>query len=161
YRAGCLALLIGNLALLYSFCLRLAGSREIAALACLLGAYHAHLADIYYSTATVYDLLCGVFYLSAFLYYARARDRGRLRWSQMPIFLALYLCAINAKEMALTLPLIVLLYDMLYDPPQPKWPAALLWLKREARRVGPSVLLTAAFIVYKTAGPRRMLDNPD
>jgi hypothetical protein len=30
-----------------------------------VGAYHAHLADLYYSTGTVYDLLCGALFLGA------------------------------------------------------------------------------------------------
>src|ERR1035437_7365714 len=50
YRIACFAILSANLTLLYILCLRLSGSREVAALACLLGAYHAHLADLYYST---------------------------------------------------------------------------------------------------------------
>src|SRR5437879_8431623 len=71
YRAVCMLLLLVNLGLLYRFCLRISNSREIAALACLLGAYHAHLADLYYSTGTIYDLLCGAIYLSAFLLASR------------------------------------------------------------------------------------------
>src|SRR5207247_3480443 len=58
FRIACFLMLLANLLLLYAFCVRLSQSREVAALACLLGAYHAHLADLYYSTGTVYDLLC-------------------------------------------------------------------------------------------------------
>ena len=43
--------LLANLGLLYLFCLRLSRSIEVAALACLLGAYQAHLGDLYYNTA--------------------------------------------------------------------------------------------------------------
>ena len=63
FRLAAFALLLANLALLYRFCARLAGSRETAALACLVGAYHAHLADLYYSTGAIYDLLCCFFVL--------------------------------------------------------------------------------------------------
>ena len=63
YRISCIALLLANLALLYAFCVRLTGSREIGALACLMGAYHAHLADLYYNTGAVYDLLCYFFHV--------------------------------------------------------------------------------------------------
>src|SRR5262249_42723875 len=100
YRAGCLLLLLANLGLLYLLCRRLSGSNEIAALACLLGTYHAHLADLYYSTGTVYDLLCGTLYLSALVYYSG----GELSWRRNGIFLALYVAALGAKEMAITLP---------------------------------------------------------
>src|SRR5215831_16274583 len=37
YRAVCMALLLVNLGLLYRFCVRLTGSREAGALACLVG----------------------------------------------------------------------------------------------------------------------------
>src|SRR5262249_54867647 len=50
YRIFCFLLLFANCVLLYRFCVRLSGSREIGATACLIGAYHAHLADLYYST---------------------------------------------------------------------------------------------------------------
>src|SRR5690349_5715415 len=90
YRAVCMGLLLANLGLLYLFCVRLTRSREIGALACLIGAYHAHLADLYYSTGTIYDLLCAALYLGAFVYYARARDCGGPRWREMAVFLILY-----------------------------------------------------------------------
>jgi hypothetical protein len=132
-------LLLVNLALLYLFCLRLSNSREIAALACLLGAYHAHLADMYYSTGTIYDLLCTAFYLGAFLVSSRPL-----------LFLLLYAAALASKEMAVTLPAIVLICGFLD--------------RRRLREFGvliPASLLTIGFIVYKIAGPRKMLANPD
>src|SRR5262245_56020616 len=116
YRIGCFLLLGVNLGLLYSFCRRLTGSREIALLACLLGAYHAQLADLYYSTGTVYDLLCYAFYYGAFVYYMKVRDTGDVPgWLQTLGVLALYLGALLAKEMAVTLPVFLVIYDLLYD----------------------------------------------
>src|SRR5215471_15412817 len=47
YHLALYAVLAANLVLLYWFCARLSGSRAVGALACLLGAYHAHLADVY------------------------------------------------------------------------------------------------------------------
>jgi len=139
YRVVCTLLLLVNLALLYLFCLRLSNSREIAALACLLGAYHAHLADLYYSTGTIYDLLCTAFYLGAFLVSPRPL-----------LFLLLYAAALASKEMAVTLPAIVLICGFL-DRRRP----------REFGVLIPAALLTIGFIVYKIAGPRKMLANPD
>jgi hypothetical protein len=161
YRIACMLLLLANLALLYAFCRRLALSREIAALACLLGAYHARLADLYYSTGTIYDLLCGVFYMTAFLYYVRARQTSKFRWRQAAIFFSLYLGALSAKEMAVTLPVVLLLHDLLYHPPLRAWQSLRDWTKSEALALGPVVLMTAAFLFYKTAGPGSMIGNPD
>jgi hypothetical protein len=149
YRAVCFLLLGINLGLLYRFCLRLSNSREIAALACLLGAYHAHMADLYYSTGTIYDLLCAAFYLAAFLY--ATRPSASHSWKQVGVFLLLYAAALNSKEMAITLPAIVLLYDLLYRRP--------LSFAREARMLVPAGLVGAAFLAYKVDGPRKMMEN--
>jgi hypothetical protein len=62
YRVCCFLLLAGNLVLLFAIAVRLSGSRVVGGIACLLAAYHAHLADLYYSTGTIYDLLCFAFY---------------------------------------------------------------------------------------------------
>jgi hypothetical protein len=148
YRVVCMALLLVNLGLLYRFCERLSGSREIGALACLLGAYHAHLADLYYSTGTIYDLLCAALYLGAFLIVARPGDPS---WKRIAAFALLYATALNAKEMAITLPAVVLGYRLLYQRP--------LNLLREARILAPATLIGAAFLLYKIAGPRHMMDN--
>jgi hypothetical protein len=71
------ALLLANLGLLYRFSAALSKSREVAALACLVGAYHAHLADLYLSASTLYDLLCYLFVLLAFTEYIRIRGSAR------------------------------------------------------------------------------------
>jgi len=156
FRAVAFILLLANLALLYRFCLRLAGSREIAGLACLLGAYHAHLADLYYSTGTIYDLLCGLFLLWAFDYYAGIREAGRLPdWRQSAGLLVLYLLALGSKEMAVTLPLYIVLYEALY---QKNFTA---WLRRGAWWWWLTLPLTIFYVVRKIAGPHAMTANPD
>jgi hypothetical protein len=154
YRIFCFALLLANLALLYRFCLRLSGSREVAALACLLGAYHAHLADLYYSTGTLYDLLCCLFFLLAFNYYVRVREAGWPSWRQTAGLLALYGCALASKEMAVLLPAYVVLYEWIFHPGDWRRVAGIrfLWL---------AVPLTAVYAVRKLAGPHAMTANPD
>ena len=158
YRIACFAILSANLALLYLVCLKLSCSREVAALACLLGAYHAHLADLYYSTGTVFDLLCFLFYFGALALYIQVRERA-LPWRIL--VLVLYLCALGAKEMAVTLPIFLALYDLIYHPPAPRLASAFGWAARELRRLWPFALLTAAFLLYKTTGAARMTANPD
>jgi len=64
FRVVCFALLLANLWLLYRVCLRLTERREIALLATALVTYHAWLVNLYYSTGTIYELLCFGFYLS-------------------------------------------------------------------------------------------------
>jgi hypothetical protein len=148
-------LLLANLALLYRFCLRLAGSREVGALACLLGAYHAHLADLYYSTGTIYDLLCCLFVLWAFDFYAGIRQTGRYPdWRQSTLLLVLYALALGSKEMAVTLPLYIAVYEALYQK------NFALWLRRGAWWWWLSLPLTAWYVVTRIGGPHAVTANP-
>src|ERR1022692_2949550 len=63
--------------------------------------------------------------------------------------------------MAVTLPLFLAIYDLIYYPPVPRLASAFRWAARELRRLWPFALLTAAFILYKTTGPARMTANAD
>jgi hypothetical protein len=67
FRFVCFALLLINLYLAYRFIESLSNSRATGFLAALLLCYHAWFVDLYYSTGTVYDLLCFLFYFSSFI----------------------------------------------------------------------------------------------
>jgi hypothetical protein len=153
YRIVCLALVLGNLALLYPFCARLAESRETAALACLLAAYHAHLADLYYSSGTIYDLLCSFFLLAAFVWYLGIRRAGRYPGGRETAgLIAFYLFALESKEMAVVLPAWIALYEWLYHGRKVRLRSLVfLWI---------AVPLAALYAVAKTAGAHRMTANP-
>ena len=58
-------------------------------------------------------MLCGFFYLAALTYYVHLREQGIcLRPVQLLIFLLLFVLALDSKEMAVTLPVIVLIYEV-------------------------------------------------
>jgi hypothetical protein len=117
YHVALSLVLAVNVYLVYRLA-RLLGATEWAAgLAALVACYHAGLGNLYYNTAFVYDALCGCFFLAALVYYCgiRRRDR-RLSIGQQAILAALVLCAMNSKEMALTLPAILLAYEWIYHP---------------------------------------------
>src|ERR1035441_3071266 len=117
YHAVMLAILLGNLYLMYRFALRVGCGELQAGLATLIVAYHAGLSMLYYNTAFIYDVLCFSFYMGAFLCYARVRARGRLlRGGETALVMGLYLCALDSKEMALTLPIVLLAYEWIYHP---------------------------------------------
>jgi hypothetical protein len=73
----------------------------------------------------------------------------------------MYLVALGAKEMAVTLPVFLALYDLIYDPPAPNLAATRAWTGRELRRLWPFALLTVAFILLKTVGQARVTANSD
>src|ERR1039458_8920892 len=101
FRITCFAILGLNLVLLYRFCMRLTGSREIALLATFMASYHAWFVDLYYSAGTIYDLLCYALYLSTLLVYTGYRRRGHWPGLRGTVGIGvLYVLALDAKEMA-------------------------------------------------------------
>ncbi len=160
FRVACFGLLALNLTLLWRFTLRLSGRREVAFLALLLAGYHAWFVDLYYSTGTVYDLLCYSFYLGAFNLYLGARAEGRVvSWRRLGILAALYVCALNAKEMAVSLPVLLAAYEAIYHG-RALGAGGPRWLWREGRAVFTTALLTVPYVVGKITGAGSLVDNP-
>jgi hypothetical protein len=117
YRVLCFVLLVGNLGLLFLAIRSITGSSEIAAISTLIGAFHPRLVDLYWNNGAIYDILCFTFYFGALTYYVRARRTGPLlNLRQTAAFLALYVSALDSKEMAVTLPVVLILYELIYFP---------------------------------------------
>ncbi len=130
---------------------RLLGCAELpAGLAALVMCYHGGMPALYYDTGFIYDILCCFFYLAATVYYIRIRGQGRpLRAIETAAFLLLALCALNSKEMAVTLPVVLLAYEWVYHPPARWKPRDLLrWLGGPAR----APLLTAGLAILSVYG---------
>jgi hypothetical protein len=158
----CFSLLMANLALLYDFCARLTHSREVAVLACLLAAYHAHLADLYWNSGTIYDLLCYFLVLLVLVLYFRIRLAGSYpRWRQNAVLVGLYLCALGAKETAVVLPPLIALYEWIYEARRPySWGRLRRGLAQGAPFLYWSVPITVLFIIFRTIGENAMTGNP-
>jgi hypothetical protein len=127
--------MIANLWLAYRLFTRLAGSREAGAVGTLLWAFHGKFDYLYYNAGSLYDVFCFLFFSSALLIYLRARAAGRFLglWGTLG-FLACFICALNSKEMAITLPAIVFLYELIFHPPEfRKLRAIVQWCWREGR----------------------------
>ena len=96
-------------------CRWITGSAHIAALATLMFAFHPRLVDLYWSSGTIYDILCFTFVCGSFLLYLRARaNRARPGWKTVVGCLLLYVCALDTKEIAVVLPVLLLAYELLY-----------------------------------------------
>lgn len=118
YHIGLSLILLANVWLVYRVARLLGCETAAAALAALCASYHAGLSNLYYNTAYVYDALCGFFYLAALAYYIGIRARGEfLGWRRTAVFAALFVCALNSKEMALTLPAVLLAYEWIFHGP--------------------------------------------
>src|SRR5262245_38129491 len=153
YHAVCFLFLCANIYLTYCFTLSLTGSREIAALACLLHAYHGGAAALYYNSGACYDVFCFFFYLSAFVLYVNIRQRGHSpQPSQIALLLCLYIAALNAKEMAMTLPVLIGCYELLYHLGES-------WRSRIPTICAMSVI-TATYIVGMSRGEESLVKLP-
>ena len=129
------AAMLVNLWLAYLVFKRIGGSREIGAIATLLYAFHGKFDYLYYNAGSMYDVFCFLFFFSALLIYLRARVQGRFLgvWGTLG-FLACLVCALNSKEMGATLPVIVLVYELIFHPPDFRSARALVrWCFREGR----------------------------
>ena len=154
FRVGLSALLLGNAFLVWRLSRKLECGERAAVLVALIACYHVGLNNLYYNIAFVFDALCGFFFFSALLWYVSIRQRGALPgWRQVAAFLGLNLAALGAKEMAVTLPAVVLLYECCYHGPLPCRPRDLgRWLRGPGRLVLASGLLTLACLCGRVLG---------
>jgi hypothetical protein len=153
YRIVQITILVASIPLVYYLSRRLASSRSIAFIAVLALCYHPRLAGLVFVGAFIYDVLCGFFYFGALAYYMHVREKEvSLQPPQLLGFLGLYVIALNCKEMAVTLPVIVLIYEFLKSPEWADWKAFLRWIRSYATAPVIAGLLTVFYIYGKTHG---------
>jgi hypothetical protein len=116
------------------------------------------LSVVYYSTAFIYDVLCFTFFLGALLYYMRTRSAGRmLSPRDTGIVLLLHLFALGSKEMALTIPLVLLAWELVYHPPAWKATQFFAWLRGPALVALYCAAINLVYLYGKAFGPDPMM----
>jgi len=162
FHAVAMLLLLANAFLLYRLAKALGAGELAAGLAALIVCYHAGLGGLYYYTGYVYDVLCFFFYVGALAYYAGIRRRGRrLSVRETAVFLGLFLCALNSKEMAVTLPVILLVYEWIYHrPPLGSGGDLLAWFRGPGRVALYGAGMSALSLYGKAFGPDPLLNAP-
>lgn len=114
YRWVDFLLLALNTLLIYRLAWKLsAGNGRLAALASLFGCVHGMMADLVYNTSSIYDVMAVTFSLLSLIVYT-GRPMGIKRFLAVLVLMVL---ALNAKEIAATLPAFFLLYEVLLQPP--------------------------------------------
>ena len=161
YQALNLLVLAANALLTYAVARRLTGWRDAGWLSALLASYHTQFNGLYFDAGFIFDVLCYFFYLAAFLYYLRIRQQDRYPGAgSLAGCGALFICALNSKEMAITLPVCLVFYEWLYHPPKAWRPLALRrWLLHEGR--GPLVIgaMTLIFLIGRATGEYSLMSN--
>lgn len=126
-----LMMLAGNVLLVYQLCRSLTESEELGLFAALSLAYHMKFWPLYYTTGTLYDIFCFTFYLSALAVYINARRQGRdVSLRSLLVVCGLYILALDSKEVAVTFPVMLALYELLWHPPALQKHALIPWLTR-------------------------------
>jgi hypothetical protein len=162
YHVVTAGLLLANTCLAYRFGVLLSGSRWTGFACAFPVAFHPRLAGLAYEPSFIYDVLCFTFYLLAFNFYVSARTRGlpvagrRLAW-----FLLLYIGALESKEMAVTLPVMILLYEAIWHAPERwSWKELAKWITSSGRPGLAAGLVTLAFVLGKIFAPDSPIVNP-
>jgi len=153
YRIAQISILAASIPIAYYLARLIASSRSIAFLVVLAFCYHSQLVTLVFSGAFSYDVLCGFFYFAALTYYIHIREKGLLlRPIQGVGFLALYICALNAKEMAVTLPVVVFIYELLKYPRGVERPKFSRWILHCASPALAAGMITAIYCYNKIYG---------
>ncbi len=151
FRVALLALGLVNIALFAWFVKLVTDSPRIVAFAAILFAFHTRLMEVWFRTAVIFDALCFTFfYLAVCLYIStRKRDQYPGIWRSAAITAA-FILALDAKEMAVALPVALLLYELLLRD--------FLW--RNIRLPAGLSLLALPYIAMKTTGTHALTSNP-
>ena len=122
---------------------RALGATEAASrVACLLLAMHQMVRDLSFNSGTLYDTFCLTFYIAVLLVYIAARRKGAPGIGGLALIGILTAVALDSKEMAATIPIALLLWEMVFHPPRNLW----RWPLAEGR----GVLLTGAIVAIFT-----------
>ncbi len=154
YRIAQISILALTIPIAYYLARLLASCRSLAFVAVLAFCYHPYVANLVFVGAFIYDVLCGFFYLAALTYYVHLREQDIcLGPVQLLIFLLLYVLALDSKEMAVTLPVIILIYEFLKAPRWADCKAFLWWSVCYATPLLVAGAVTAVYLygkVYST-----------
>lgn len=154
FHIAALTICVFNLALCFWFTRMLTGSERTAALATLIFAFQTRLMEVWFRTAVIYDVLCFTFvYLAAGIYIAARREGRDLSTGRFAAILACFVCALDAKEMAVCLPVFLAAYEAIFNRSKLR--------ARACVTIGILCLMTIPYAVGKLHGPDAISNNPD
>jgi len=161
YHVTITGLIIVNSYMAYRFASLISDSRLGGALTALLATYHSYLAAMIYWPSFIYDVLCFAFFFLALNYYISIRKKGLLLTKRQIIIMTIcYVCALESKEMAVSLPIILLHYELLWHAPARRsWSEVRDWLIKEGLLSLILGAITLVYVIGKTSGSGALIKN--
>ncbi len=158
FRIAALVLLSIDFALLAVVVRQLTGSRWAALIALLVMGVNPAFGGAYFDTGTIYDVLAYTFFWGAFAAYVRIREQGKLPgWRALLLLFCLFAAALDAKEIAVCLPLAVGLYELVWHPPANwRFPELWRWVREEGRFAAIGGLAGIGYFLGKRFGPESL-----
>jgi hypothetical protein len=155
FRIAALALLYLNFALLAIVVRQLTESRWAALLALMVVGINPAFSAAYFDTGSIYDVLAYAFFWGAFAFYVHMRQAGRRpRAGHLALLLCLFAAALNSKEISISLPVAVMLYELVWHRPTNWTPAGLWhWTCHQGRFAAIGALFDIVYIAGKRYGP--------
>jgi hypothetical protein len=161
YHAVIVLLVLLNSIFVYRCASILSGSKIIGGFCSILMVYHPRMPLLVYVPAFTFDILCATFYFGALFYYLRIRSQDRnLKSRQWVLFLLLYIAALESKELAVSLPVMILAYELLWHMPERTIKGISRWLRTSGWPVLASGLITVCYVIGKSIGPDALSHNP-
>lgn len=155
FRLICFVLMAANLVIARKLFHELTESETAAWLGTLIFCYHAGESDLYFNTGTIYDLLCFPLCLLAVLVYLRMQKQPGVRTGlRMALIACLTVLALNAKEIAFSIPGILIAAEIAFGFNQ----------SNGRRNRIATILITGALVAvsawFRLNGPAALPVNP-
>src|SRR5580693_805579 len=135
FHAAALVLLSLNFGLLALVVRQLTASRWAALMALLAFGMNPAFSGAYFDTGPIYDVLAYALVWGAFAWYVTMRQAGCMPGAgKLALLLCLLAAALDAKEISVTLPVAVALYELVWHPPAAwTFPELRRWVCHEGR----------------------------
>lgn len=149
FRVGMLILLCLDFGLLAIVVRQLTGSRRAALLALLLVGVNPSFGVAYFDGGAIYDVLAYAFFWGAFAGYVRVRQSGRIPGVRDSILVICgFIMALNSKEVSVTFPVAIGLYELLWHTPR-RW----RWILKDGLLTCVCGLIDVVYVIGKKYGP--------
>jgi hypothetical protein len=155
FRLFVLAVAAMNVYLVGLVTYRLTGRREAGLISALLFAWHEQYAPLLYNTGQIYDAFCFLFYFAAlaWCFAGREETQGARR---LVVVVVLLVLALNSKEMAVSLPVMILLWRLWVPPRGGGVARSVRFWFGEGRTAFVTAVVVLLFLLGRMRGPESL-----